>query len=251
MIRQTTIVKRSVPNQHRIDITTPDKLIPPTITVADSAVAGSMTAVAHGVAVVAGNEYGTAIASNIATVTPTVDKSIEVTITPVVGAEFYDIFLSTSETEPLWVARATPSLLLSGAVVTAVGTIVAADPTTEGIVTVKVNGTGVKVTDTYFATNKGYLPSGIDPISCKGYSKAYIYVSTSVDDLRTIPSVTVLPFLQSGLGWMPMIDDEKTLTGFKRGFAIDVGAAEGLKVLVTPIGEGVKTSVEVELATGC
>lgn len=249
MARQTIISKRSAATAHRADIAVPDKLIPPVITVADSAVAGSMTAVAHGVAVVVGNEYGTATASGIVTVTPTIDKSIAITIPAVESAEFYDIFLSTSETEPLWVARATPSLLLSGAVVTAVGTIAAASPTTEGIVTVKVNGTGVKVTDTYFATNKGYLPSGIDPISCKGYSKAYIYVSTTVDDLRTAPSVTVLPFLQSGLGWMPMIDDEKTLTGFKRGFSIDVSAADGLKVLVTPTGTGVKTSVSVELTT--
>lgn len=63
---------------HRATVTSIDKCTTITITAADqAAVAGALTAVAHGIGAAPGNSYGSVGSSVLVTVTPTVNKSIE------------------------------------------------------------------------------------------------------------------------------------------------------------------------------
>jgi len=173
---------------HRTAITMADKVPTITITAADQpATAGSLTAVAHGVGVAPGNAYGSVGVSALVTVTPTVNKSIDITIPQATGAEYYDILLSTATTAPLWVARVTEAQRAAGCAIIGVGNI-DTDASSAGVVNVQIVGTGQASTSINFAYNNAYIPTGITSISCTGKLKAYAHVAFSLSgDLRSIP----------------------------------------------------------------
>ena len=177
---------------HRSAIVTADKVVSPTHTAADSGTSGSLTAVNHGACVAAGNAYGSAGAGNITSTLITVSKSIDLTIPQSAGATYYDIFVSTSTTAPLWVARVTEAQRAAGCAVTAVATVGAGGSV--GVVNVRVVGTGIACTNAVFAQNNAYTPTIPTAISTVVYNKIYLDVSLALTDLRSAPTLTIIPF---------------------------------------------------------
>ena len=242
---------------HRTAITTADKVPAITITAADQPLtAGSLTAVSHGIGVTPGNSYGSADVSALVTVTPTVNKSINITIPQSAGAEYYDIFLSTSTTAPLWVARITEAQRASGCAVTAVATVGAGG--SAGVVNVQVVGTGIASTAAPFVANNAYTPTGITAIPCSGKTKAYIYLDFSITDLRSVPTIEINPFMQNNdsesILWFQAEAQSIAIMNGATGqpnrqvFVVDVNSARNLIVLVGAIsGQGASVNIIVEL----
>jgi hypothetical protein len=241
---------------HRTAVTAIDKCTVITlVTAADSATAGSLTAVAHGIAVSPRNGWGPVGSSNILTVTPTVNKSIDITVPQSTGATHYDIFLSTSTTAPLWVASITEAQRAAGCAVTAVATVGAGG--SAGVVNVRVVGTGIASTNTIFTTNNAYRPTTPTPLDCVGKSVAYVLVKLTVTDLRSAPALSVIPFYQGDTSATDFFQGElravalldgvgKTL---EQAFILDVDAVSGLVILVDDIaGQGAAATIYVELA---
>ncbi len=109
---------------HRSAVTAADKLSSAiSISAAkQDGIVGVMAAVAHKISVSAGNSYGPVGGCTPIEITPTEDKTVDLTIPQVVGAEYYDIFFSV-DANPLWVARITEAQRAAGCRVTAVGTV--------------------------------------------------------------------------------------------------------------------------------
>ena len=241
---------------HRTAITSVDKVPAITITAADQpATAGSLTAVAHGIGVAPGNSYGSAGVSALVTVAPTVNKSIDITVPQATGAEYYDIYLSTSTTAPLWVARVTETQRATGCVITAVGTVEAGG--SAGVVNVQTVGTGIASTSASIVANNAYVFSGIEEISCVGKTKAYIYIKSTVTDLRIAPSVGIVPFFSkndTSNDWYAVDANLLSLLGGISGqplsqvIVVDVNSVKNLIVLVDIIaGRGTVVNIDVEL----
>jgi len=241
---------------HRTNVTTADKVPVITITAADQpATAGSLTAVAHGIGVVPGNSYGSAGVSALVTVTPTVNKSVDITIPQATGAEYYDILLSTSTTAPLWVARITEEQRATGCAITAVATV--GEGGSAGVVNVQVAGTYQASTSVNFAYNNAYIPAGITAISCIGKMKAYAHIKFNLSgDLRLIPSLVIVPFFQNGnentwyngQAQTVLLQSGSPGQSFNQVFEFNVNSAENMIVLIDAItGQGASVSIEVEL----
>jgi len=242
---------------HRTAITSVDKVPAITITAADQpATAGSLTAVAHGIGVAPGNSYGSAGVSALVTVTPTANKSIDITIPQANGAEYYDILLSTATTAPLWVGRVTEAQRAAGCAVIGVGNI-DTDASSAGIVNVQVVGTGQASTSVNFAYNNAYIPAGITAISCVGKLKAYAHVAFSLSgDLRSTPSLAIVPFFQNsnantwynGQAQTVLLQSGSPGQCFNQVFEFDVDSAENMIILIDTIsGQDASVSIEVEL----
>lgn len=240
---------------HRATVIATDKLPAITVTAADqTGQAGSLTAVSHGVAVAPGNAYGSVGASAIVTVTPTVNKSIDVTVPQSAGAEHYDVFLSTATTGPLWVGRITEAQRAAGCSITAVGTIGAAGPGGAGKVNVQVVGTGQASTAASFAQNNAYTPASVTAIDCTGYSICRFYIDYYVTDLRTAPSCNVIPFTSpDGTKWYA--GSSQALNPLaaiglpkRQVFDVDVrGSSRVVLLLGTIAGQGAGINVDYQL----
>ena len=242
---------------HRTAITAVDKVSTVTITAADQVgVAGSLTAVAHGIGVAPGNSYGSAGVLALVTVTPTVNKSIDITIPQATGAEYYDIFLSTSTTAPAWVGRVTEAERAAGCAITAVGTI--GEGGSAGVVNVQVVGTGQASTASYFAQNNAHTPNSetITEINCSGKLKAFVYAKMTLTDLCVAPTLSLVPFFQKNeesTEWYQGQAQTVYILGslgqsLYQVFEIDCLSAKGMKLLIgTLSGNGASVNVDVEL----
>jgi hypothetical protein len=244
-----------VATAHRTGITAVDKVTVGTITAADQpAVAGVMAAVEHKVAYAPGNAYGTAGASAIVAVTPTLNKSVDITMPQATGATYYDVFFST-DAAPKWVGRVTEAQRAAGCAITAVGTI---DPEggTEGIVNVRLVGTGIATTNAVFAQNNAYTPdtvAAVGSVDCTGKTKAYVHVQVTLTDLRSAPSLNIVPFLKNAAGvyYQGQMQSVLLLAGLgqslRQVFEVDVDAADEMVVLVGTIaGQGASVAIQVE-----
>lgn len=240
---------------HRDAITAVDKCTAITITAADqAAVAGSLTAVSHGIGVAPGNIYGSVGVSALVTVTPTVNKSIDITVPQSTGATYYDIFLSTATTAPLWVARVTEAQRAAGAAVTAVATVGAGG--SAGVVNVQVVGTGIASTNAVFAQNNAYTPASVTAIDCTGRTKARVLVKAVLTDLRSAPTLRLIPFFSNQTDATAFHQGSQMIVNLLsdlgqalyQEFDLDVSGTTGLKILVGSLtGQEIAVSVWVEL----
>lgn len=190
----SAISGRSPFTDHRLLVTAADKVVPPTIQVAkNDNVTGSLTAVEHGVTVAVRNKYGSAGISNIVVLTPTVNKCVTITVPAVSGATNADVFISTSTTEPLWVASVSlATVAATGVTVTGVGATSAGGGA--GKIIVKDVGTGQKCTNTNFAVNNAYRPELVaEPILFRGPVTLEAFIDVTVDDLRVAPELVIVP----------------------------------------------------------
>lgn len=191
--RAARVYDRTAPAAHFASVTAAHKLVSPTPSGADQAgQAGSLTAAAHGIAVAAVNEYGVATPVLAASaVTPTVNKSVDVTIAQVAGATHYMVFLSLSTTAPQWVATVTEAQRAAGCAVTAVGTVGAGG--SAGVVNVRVVGTGLATTS--YAANNAYTPASVaTPFSCAGKDELWVFLDVTGTTGAALPTLTLVPF---------------------------------------------------------
>jgi hypothetical protein len=206
----------------------------------------------HKVAVAPGNIYGSAGVTPIVTVTPTLNKTVDITMPQVVGATYYDIFFST-DAAPLWLGRVTEAERATGVAITAVGTVGAGG--SAGVVNVRLVGTGAATTATVFTVNNAYImPTAL---ACAGYKTAIVSVQYSVTDLRgATPACTLLPFVSKKDG-TPTVWYDGTATTMAPGsasnkpmyvtYTVDINDATSMCILVDAIaGQGAAVTVYVE-----
>jgi hypothetical protein len=252
-VQNTPTVYRTATVTHRSALTAVDKCIVAAITAADqTGTVGVMANAEHKCCVAPGNVYGSAGVSPIVAVTPTLNKTVDISIATVVGATYYDIFFST-DAAPLWVGRVTEAQRLAGCAITAVGTVGAGGSANK--VNVRLVGTGAASTATIFTVNNAYImPTAL---ACSGYKTAIISVQYSVTDLRgAAPACTLLPFV-SKKDTTPSVWYDGTATTMAPGSAInkpmyvtytvDVNDATNMCILVDAIaGQGAAVTVYVE-----
>jgi len=244
---------------HRADVDAVDKLTGPTLaTVAkNDNVTGVMAASEHKAAVAPGNRFGSAGASNIVTITPTVNKTVDLTVPKVTGADYYDVFYTT-DAAPLWVARVTEAQRASGCSITAVGTVTTTDgdgwTKSAGKVNIRLVGTGLGTNAAPFTVNNAYNTAGITAIDCSGYTYAYIYATLTVDDLRALPTLKIAPLLSSASNFFQGSSVVDLAPGSAAGkplvqyTTVTLYGAESLAVLVDTLsGEGAVVDIDVEL----
>jgi hypothetical protein len=241
---------------HRNGIIAVDKLPAVTPTAAkQDAITGVMEASAHYFAVAPGNRHGTAGPTlGAAPITPTLNKTVDLTIGQSAGSEYYDIFFS-KDAAPKWLARVTEAQRAAGCAITDIGVVVAGG--SAGVVNVRLIGTGVATSADPFKFNNAYTPesvAAIGDVDCKDASKAYIHVKLDVTDLRSAPALSVVPFTKSKLNgrwYQGTLKAVSLLTALGQGlqqvFSVDIDGADALVVLVDAIaGQSAAATIEVE-----
>lgn len=246
---------------HRSAIAVVDTLaLPGTLTLSDINEAGStLGALAYHVLVSAGNRWGpTGVGADPGAITPTATHAVRCAFAQVVGADYYDIFLSTAA-NPLGVGRITEAQRATGdRIISTVGVVTArAGATVGGTIDLGIVGTGLATNVNPFITNNAYKPATPTPINCAGYSKAHCHVELSVTDLLSLPTLTITPFYQDQVSsgdWFAGAQQAVTLlTGvgqtLEQDVPLTVDGATGLVVLVQAIsGSGAACTIWVELA---
>jgi hypothetical protein len=252
-----TNVIRGTAVLHRNGVTAADALaVPGTLTVTAQTEAGSvLTNVLRNVAVSAGNRWGVTTTST-GSATPTTNQAVRIAFAAVPGADYYDIFLST-DAQPKWITRITEAQRAAGGIASAVGGYAAGGAVNS--IDVGIDGTGLGNAVAPFAANTAYTPGSIaSPINCAGFSNAHVLVKATVADLRSLPTVQILPFFANDLSpgdWhsraaqslAPGVNASST---FAQEFIIPVnGASQMVVALVSNLaGQGVSVSAWVQLA---
>lgn len=164
---------------------------------------------AYYLAVLAGNAYGTTLPSPIGTVTTAASggsvHAVKGTVAALSGTPqptFWDIFLHTSSTAPLWVGRMTEAQRANanGVVVTAVGTVGAGSALGAGVVQVNVIGTGLAYTAPQLLASNAYTPDAVATvgvISGSGFSRLHIGVRYTKTGQQVAPALSIVPFIRS------------------------------------------------------
>ncbi len=247
----------SAPTLHRSAITSADKLAALGTLTPTAVTGGSLaSATSHGYTVAAYNRHGNSLPRAITQITPGgSNTAVRLAFAAVTGADGYDVFLSTSQFAPAWVARITEADLAAGAVVTAVGTVTQSGGTA-GAVEVRVNGTGVAATAMPFLADNAYRPDQVTGINCAGYSTIRLYVKLAVTDLRSLPACTLIPYFTNAtsasdyaagqaLGVAPLTASGSPLV---QTFDVDCRGNSGAAVLVDTVsGQGAAISVWYQL----
>lgn len=118
-------------------------------------------------------------------------------------------------------------------------------------------GTGIQSDNGVFAQSNSYRPATVTAINCAGRSKAHILVKLALTDLRSAPSLSVVPFVANQVSandWHQGRLEPLSLLGglgqsLEQDFVLDVDGSTGLVVLVDAIGgQGAAASVWVELS---
>ena len=242
---------------HRNAVTAVDKLaVPGALTLSAITEGGSNLAnVAYYVGTSAGNRWGPTGPGTIpSTITPTANQAVRNTFSAVTGADYYDIFLSTNAA-PLWVGRITEAQRAAGGIISTVGVYSAGG--SPGSIDIGIVGTGLATNVNPFISNNAYTPFVPVPISCVGFSRAHVLVKTAVTDLRSLPTLSIVPFLNNQAShddWhQGTVQAVSTLTAvgqsLEQDFQINVDGSTGLVILVDTIsGQGTAASIWVELA---
>lgn len=187
---------------YRANVVANDVLSPPSLGSTSAVAGGSLAAATYKIKVAGVNNYGRTTATAGADVVITVTNlTIRIPITQLVGATFYDIYLSTA-TDPLWVCRISETQRASGIVCTAAGS--AASPGTfaaGGIansVDIQVAGTG-RASNTSAAVSTALVIPGVSSIIGVGWGNITIdFEITLVGDFIA-PSLGVLFLTQNNI----------------------------------------------------
>lgn len=253
---------RGTTTLHRDAITAVDKLAAPVAMTsgATAATGGSLAAsTTYNMVASAYNRWGvTAVPAVLGQATGAGAPSTHVvkgTLAQVTGADGYDLFMGTPAA-PLWVDRITEAERASanGVEITAVGTHQAGAALGAGVIQFNVVGTGVASTSANFAQNNAYTPAaaGITAIDCSGYEKMMVMVKLALTDLRSAPSLSIVPFVRNELStddWHADSIGILSLLGalgqpLVGELALDVRAAANVKLLIDTIaGQGAAASI--------
>ena len=249
---------------HRNAITSVDKIadfVDASVTLAN--VAGTQGFLnfntAYYMTAIPGNRWGPCkVNTNIDTLTTTNDAAathvIACTIAQATGAEWYDLFLST-DAAPKWVGRITEAQRAAGGEILTLATITAG--ASAGVFNIGAVGTGVASSNTMFSVNNAYRPATVTAINCAGYTKASVKVKLAVTDLRSAPTLTIVPFFGNQvsatdfhMGSAVALSLLSALgTPLCQEFALDVNGETSLTILIGTIsGQGAAMSCWVELS---
>lgn len=244
---------------HRNGITAADKVAAPgTLSVAAVTEAGStLAASATYFAVCPGNRWGAGSVSNIPSVTPTANQAVRLTWAQVTGADYYDIFCGLTSGAPAWVGRVTEAQRAAGGLIFSSYGVASASSAPAGSIDVGIVGSGILTTSAVFSANNAYTPVSVTPINCAGYSRSHIHVKLSLTDLRSAPSLTLVPFFQdqtsTGDWFQGQLISVPLLGGagqsLEQDFEFDLDGATAMVVLVDGIGgQGAAATIYNELA---
>lgn len=248
-------VKRDTGTLHRNAIASADKLaLPGTLTLSAVTEAGSTLAnVAYYAAVSAYNRWGPTGPGVIpGAITPLANQAVRIAFAAVPGADGYDVFLSTAA-QPLWVTRITEAQRAAGGIVSSVGGYAAGGAPNS--IDIGIVGTGLACNVAPFTANNAYTPATVTALNCTGWSKARVLVKLAVTDLRSAPSLSLVPFLKNQVSsgdWHAGASLSLSVLSalgypLAQELAIDVDGATGLVVLVDTIsGQGAAASVWIE-----
>ena len=255
-------VTRAAAIAHRTAITAADKLVVSVAALvsADVAIGGSLAhTTTYKSAYSPSNQFGPAGVSAIGSVGTAADANnthcVDITVPQVVGAAFYEIFLSI-DAAPLWVARVTEAQRAAGVKVTALGIV--ASPSAgvaAGDVRVAVVGTGAASNHVMYNFNNAYVTSGIIGVSCVGYELAMLDIYMYVADLRSAPSLVLAILFEddAGIIYVQEIETILLLSGavgtalYHTEHWIDCLGATKMYVLVDSIaGQNAACSIKVE-----
>lgn len=245
---------------HRSGVTSADKLLTPGVptSLTDAGASGGSTLLTtnYYISVAAFNRWGPT--PSCAVQGPqaiTAGHIFQATLAQVAGADGYDVFMSSSSTAPAWVARITEVQRAAGCTVTAVGTVTGTSPGA-GKINILIPGTGLGSNVNPFLVNNAYTPAAPTPVNCAGYQRAHIHIALAVTDLRSMPTLSIIPFFQDQLSpgdWFSGgIQTLALLADFgqclEQDFEIDVDGSTNMVVLVdTLAGQGAAVNVWVEL----
>lgn len=236
------------------------------ITTADNGSAtGSLNAnTTYDMTVIPGNKWGPCkVASTINTQATSASgvntHSIRLTFGAATGAEWYDIFLSDAAA-PLWVARVTEAQRAAGDYeVTAVGTVASGGGNPAGSIDVNVVGTGIATSNAVFAQNNAYRPERVPLLNCRGYSTAIVTVLLTLTDLRSAPTLRIMPFSKNPRSengtdvWHALSIGTVSLLGalgqpLSAEFRLDVASDSQISLLVDTIsGQGAAVDLWVDM----
>lgn len=258
----TPTYARSAGVLHRDSITVADKLIVDTAALVSLDVAGEghlVHATTYKSCYAPGNLFGTAGLSAIGSEDTGDDgfdtHAIDLTIPQVVGAVYYDIFLSV-DAAPLWVGRVTEAQRAAGASITAVGTVTSPSAgVVAGDVRVEVPGTGIATGNIVFTVNNAYTTTGITGIVCTGYFGIAVHISVALTDLRVAPSLTIVLVLEDDAG-NQYVGDAETIPimngavgqALKQVHLADTESASKAYILIGSLtGQGAAVTIRCEL----
>jgi len=213
---------------------------------------------AHYMTAIPGNRWGPTVPAAIDSVTTTNDgvntHVVACTIAQAAGAEWYDLFLST-DAAPKWVARITEAQRAAGGEILVLATYTAG--ASAGVINIGCLGTGIQTTNVVFAQNNAYRPDlgTITAIDCTGRKLLHVMVKLALTDLRSAPSLSLVPFYQNPLvaaDWhmgvrlpMPLLNDLGQ--PLECVYALDVSGVAALKLLIGEIaGQGAAATVHVQ-----
>jgi hypothetical protein len=137
-------------------------------------------------------------------------------------------------------------------------TVAASDNTTAGVapsVNVRLVGTGVATDADPFKVSNAYKLDEIEEIQCTGKSKAEITVKMNVSDLRSLPTVSIVPFVKDAAApdYVQLAKQDVTLLtaagkSLIQTVSVDLYGADYLKVAVDAItGQGASADIYVAL----
>ena len=248
---------------HRSAIVAADKCVVPTLaTKAQSDTGGTLPAsTTYYVTAAPGNLFGTAGACNVlqqatGAAAPGT-HSVLLTIPQVVGATYYDIFFSV-DAAPKWIGRITEAQRAAGDFqIQTYATVTASGGNAAGTVLIGTVGTGIQTTNAVYAANNAYIvPTPAATIDCNGNSYVDIWVEMTLTDLRSAPSLSLMPIFKSGQTPADYFCvDPKSVPimngsvgqGLKQMYRIDVEDASELIIAIGSIaGQGASVDIWAE-----
>ena len=258
----STNARRSASTTHRSAITAADKIsapATPTLTGATVTGGGLASGTTYGVAVAAVNACGNTTPTLATSTSPGgSNNSLYTAIAQVANAVAYDLFIGTSVASGLpWVGRITEAQRAAGGnAINAVGTVTTAGAAPAGSVSLGVVGTGQTHISQTYLYNTAYYLTGITPTACVGYSRLNIFAALSLTDLRTAPSLVLVPAIQNQGDSAYDLGSPITLPvsgaaggGLSQTFDLDVNGAANVTLLIDTItGQGASATIKGELS---
>lgn len=241
---------------HRSTITAIDKLATMgTITLTGQATGSLTSGTTYYVMASAYNRWGNALPGTQASAAPGGSNgTLRAAFSAITGADGYDIFLGATTGAPLWVGRITEAQRASGIVISAAGTYTAGGATNS--VDIQVIGIGLAGNALPFTNNNAYTPATPTPINCGGYSLAHVLVKLAITDLRSLPTLAIVPFLNNQLSTADWHQGQLQTVGLltslgqalEQDFYLEIDGSTNLTILIDTIsGQGASASIWVEL----
>jgi hypothetical protein len=196
----------STPNRrpgvlHRSGVIVADKCIVPTLVTKSTAAVGGLLedVTTYYLSVAPGNSFGSAGVANVLSQATGAaaphTHCITLTVPKVIGAGYYDVFLSV-DVAPKWVGRITELQRATGGFqIQAYGVVTPGGGNAAGTVLIGVVGIGLQTSAAPFINNNAYIvPSIPNVIDGSDKNCVDVFVSYTSLDFRSLPGLVIIPF---------------------------------------------------------